>query len=95
MKCPAFSKLNMKNKRILLRADLNIPLNDGSIENDFRLKAILPTINQILSRGGKVILATHIGRPEVRSDDLSTAVLASWFSSHGYKIKFERNIIVY
>ena len=92
MKCPAFSKLNMKNKRILLRADLNIPLNDGSIENDFRLKAILPTINQILSRGGKVILATHIGRPEVRSDDLSTAVLASWFSSHGYKIKFERNL---
>ena len=92
MKCTTFSELDLKNKRVFLRVDLNVPLVDGSIENDFRIKAIIPTIDAIIKRGGKVVLATHMGRPEVQSEDLSTAILASWFSSHGYKIKFERSL---
>ena len=85
--------LNLKDKRVFLRADLNVPLESGKITNDFRLQKILPTINYILEHGGKVILATHIGRPKTNSEpELSTEMLVDWFKSKNYEIKFEGNL---
>lgn len=80
---------NLNFKRVLLRADLNVPRRpDGTIENDYRLEAILPTINLIQEKSGKVILLTHCGRPKKQEKRLSTKVLASWFREHGYKTAF-------
>lgn len=80
---------NLKNKRVLLRADLNVPRRtDGTIENDFRIKALLPTINLIREKGGKVILLTHCGRPKKQEKRLSTKVFTSWFKEHGYHAVF-------
>ena len=87
------------NKRVFLRADLNVPLKEKQIVQDYRLNSILPTIDYIQKNGGKVILATHIGRPEAKSqknffdENLSTKILVSWFEEHNYKIDYEIDLL--
>lgn len=85
---------NIQNKRIFLRADLNIPLQKGTILDDYRLRALLPTINLIQKNGGKIIVATHIGRPKNHEPDLSTRHLIPWFTKQGYTIEFESDLEV-
>ncbi len=83
---------DLNGKRVLLRADLNVPLSNGSIVSDARLKAIIPTINLIQEKGGKIILMTHIGRPKDHEATLSTKTLVPWFAQHGYSCVFENDI---
>lgn len=87
-----FQQWKMENKRVFLRADLNVPLNNGTITNDFRLKSILPTIDYIRNHNGCIILATHIGRPTHNEPELSTQILIPWFQQHGYSITFVKDI---
>lgn len=56
--------IDVKGKKILCRADLNVPMQDGKITDDTRIRAILPTVNYLLENGAKVILASHFGRPK-------------------------------
>ena len=58
------NELNLKQKKILLRLDLNVPLNDGRITDTTRIDKILPTINFLLKNGAKIIILSHIGRPK-------------------------------
>ncbi len=84
--------LILKDKRIFLRADLNVPLDGTNILIDHKLKAILPTIDYIKQQGGKIILATHIGRPKGFDESLSTKILLPWFKKQGYQIQYSPNL---
>ncbi len=53
-------------KRVLLRADLNVPLDGASITDDTRIEASLPTIELLRDQGARIVLVSHLGRPEGR-----------------------------
>ena len=82
-------EMDLKNKRVLVRADLNSARNQhGEITHDFRLKEILPTLNLIREKGGRIILLTHYGRPKKPTPELSTVIFIPWFKKMGYKALF-------
>ena len=58
------NELNLTNKRVLIREDLNVPIKDGLITSDQRLEAALPTLKMALDSGAAVIVLSHLGRPE-------------------------------
>lgn len=55
--------LDLSGKTVLIREDYNVPVKDGIVSNDVRIKASLPTLNQVLEAGAKIILVSHLGRP--------------------------------
>ncbi|WP_033353468.1 phosphoglycerate kinase [Kitasatospora aureofaciens] len=60
--------LDVAGKRVFVRADLNVPLSDGRITDDGRIRAVAPTIAKLVERGAKVVVASHLGRPKGAPD---------------------------
>ncbi len=69
MKKLTVDNVELKDKKVLLRVDFNVPLDENqNITDDTRIKASLPTINKIINDGGKTILMSHLGRPKGEKD---------------------------
>ena len=73
----SLASLDVAGKRVFLRCDLNVPLKDGVITDDGRIRASLPTIKNLLARGASIVIGAHLGRPkgEIKSE-LSLAPVA-------------------
>ena len=82
--------INVKGKKVLVRCDFNVPLQDGKITDENRLVAALPTIKKLISDGGKVILCSHLGKPKGEpKPQLSLAPVAKRLTELlGQEVKF-------
>jgi len=76
--------LDLAGKRLLIRQDLNVPIHNGRITSDARLRASLPTLKLALDQGASVLVTSHLGRPKAGQfdPDQSLTLVAAWFSEH-------------
>ena len=94
MNIKTLGSIDVRGKRVLLRCDLNVPLKDGVIMDDGRIKASLPTIKYLLAQGASVVITAHLGRPKgERKPELSLAPVAKRLSELlGENVEFSNEI---
>src|SRR5512138_2081072 len=86
--------LDLRGKRVLIREDLNVPVQGGTVTSDARIRAALPTIQAAKNAGARVRVMSHLGRPEegVYDEEFSLAPVAQRLSELlGYKVRLEKN----
>lgn len=85
--------INVKGKRVLVRCDFNVPLQDGKITDEVRLVEALPTIKKLINDGGKVVLCSHLGKPKGEpKPELSLAPVAVRLAELlGMEVKFAKD----
>jgi phosphoglycerate kinase len=95
MNIKTLDTVDVRGKRVLLRCDLNVPLKDGVITDDGRIKASLPTIKYLLAQGASVVITAHLGRPKgERKPELSLAPVATRLSELlGQNVDFSKEIV--
>jgi phosphoglycerate kinase len=84
-----FRDFDFKNKRVLVRVDFNVPLQDSRVIDDFKIQATLPTIRYLIDQGAKIILISHLGRPVDREVQSSLRPVVQRLSELlGQEVKF-------
>jgi phosphoglycerate kinase len=79
MKFKRMSEVDLRGKRVFIRADLNVPIEDGRITDDTRIRASVPAIEQALGQGAAVMVTSHLGRPkegELKPEDSLAPIAA-------------------
>ena len=88
------SDLDLRGKRVLIREDLNVPVQAGQVSSDARIRASLPTIQAAKDAGARVLVMSHLGRPEegIYDEEFSLAPVARRMGELlGFKVRFEKD----
>src|SRR5215472_14665382 len=87
--------IDVHGKRVLLRADLNVPVKDGKVTDATRIERLAPTIEALIGNGAKVIVMSHFGRPKSRDEASSLRLLVEPLSPAigGRKVSFAADCI--
>ncbi len=86
--------LELDGTRVLLRADLNVPVSDGRVEDDFRLLAALPTIERLRTAGSRVVVCSHLGRPRGLDPAMSLAPVGKRLAElGGFEVKQAADVV--
>ncbi|HEX8666645.1 MAG TPA: phosphoglycerate kinase, partial [Beijerinckiaceae bacterium] len=85
---------DLKGRRVLLRLDLNVPMEDGRVTDATRIERVLPTIREIAEKGGRAILLSHFGRPKGRDPKASLKPIAAALSGQlGRPVTFAEDCV--
>ena len=85
---------DLDGKRVLVRVDFNVPLQDGAVTDDMRIRAALPTIEELRRRRARTVLVSHLGRPKDRERSLSLAPVAERLSELiGAEVKLAPGVV--
>src|SRR3990167_10349102 len=84
MSITKMSDLDLKGKRVLIREDLNVPIKNGEITSDLRIRSAVPTLKQALKAGASVMVMSHLGRPTegIFDENFSLAPVAKRLSQY-------------
>ena len=84
-----------RNKRVLVRVDFNVKIDNGAVGEDYRIRMTIPTIEYLTKRGARVLLCSHLGRPSVPTQRFSLAPVAGRLSEilAGSKVRFVEDCI--
>ena len=94
-----FGNLDIRGKRVLIREDLNVPVDNGKVTSDARIRAALPTLEYAVKQGAKVMVMSHLGRPQEglsidQQPELSLEPVASRISElSGLKVRLETSYL--
>jgi phosphoglycerate kinase len=88
------SDVDFSNKKVLVRADLNVPAKDGRVTDASRLKAFLPTLKELSEKGAKVVILSHFGRPKGKQEEFSLRPVAKALAEiWGHPIAFAEDCV--
>src|SRR6187401_953414 len=90
----SISDIELGGRRVFMRVDFNVPIRDGVISDDARIEASLPSIRYVIEHGGRLILASHLGRPKGKPDpEYSLQPVAKRLSELlGQPVKFDTTV---
>jgi phosphoglycerate kinase len=88
MNIKTLEAIDVRGKRVLLRCDLNVPLTNGVISDDGRIRASLPTIKYLLAQGASIVITAHLGRPKGERASVHSRWPRSPFDLQSY-LKFQ------
>src|SRR5579883_168991 len=94
MKIKKMSEQSLAAQRVLIREDLNVPIQDGNVASDARIRAALPTLQMAIERGARVLVMSHLGRPDEGhfSEEFSLAPVAERLTELlGRKVPLKRD----
>ncbi len=94
MRLKSIKDIDVKNKRVLVRVDFNVPIENGIIQDTTRIEASLKTIKYLIDNGAKIVLMSHLGKPKERTPELSLKPVADKLSDFlGKKVHFVNDCI--